>query len=167
MVRTRRLLSILILLQLRTRLTAEALAEEFEVSVRTIYRDIDTLSGAGVPIYGDRGPGGGFQLVDGYRTRLTHLDQSSRSAHGGRAPDFADPAQVILGADAGEYFGLNEVGARVWALVQQKTSVRAICGVICDEYEVSEAECQRDVLELLTDLAAKGLIDVTAEAGTP
>jgi predicted DNA-binding transcriptional regulator YafY len=71
--RASRLLSILIMLQLNVRLTAHTLAGEFEVSERTIYRDIDELSAAGVPVFAERGPGGGFQLVGGYRTDLTGL----------------------------------------------------------------------------------------------
>ena len=78
--RASRLLSLLMVLQTRGRTSAEALAEEFEVSVRTIYRDIDDLSSSGVPVYAERGRAGGFQLIEGYRTKLTGLTRDARCA---------------------------------------------------------------------------------------
>lgn len=78
--RADRLLSILMLLQSRGKITAPELARELEVSVRTIYRDIEALSTAGVPVYAERGPGGGCVLVDGYRTSLTGLTRDEVKA---------------------------------------------------------------------------------------
>lgn len=78
--RAGRLLSIAVLLQLRERWSASELALEFGVTERTIYRDVAELCQAGVPIIGERGPGGGFRLVEGYRARWSGLGAAEAEA---------------------------------------------------------------------------------------
>ena len=78
--RADRLISIIMLLQTHERMTAEQLSKELEVSQRTIYRDITALNIAGVPVYTDRGPGGGIALLEDYRTTLTGINEDEARA---------------------------------------------------------------------------------------
>ncbi len=71
-----RLISILMLLQINKQMTANELATKLEVSTRTIYRDIESLSGLGIPIFSDRGTNGGIKLLGNYKTSLTGINQN-------------------------------------------------------------------------------------------
>jgi predicted DNA-binding transcriptional regulator YafY len=115
--RAPRLVRLLLLLQSRGRLTAAQLAAELEVSERTVYRDLADLGGAGVPVVGERGAGGGYHLLDGYRTNLTGL-----------TPDEAE-ALLLTGAAAplaAVGLGAHLAAARLKLLAAVPTPLREI-----------------------------------------
>ena len=110
--RADRLLSLALLLQVRGAATARALAAELGVSVRTVYRDLEALSAAGVPVVTEAGPGGGCRLLDGYRFPLRGL-----------RPDEAE-ALLILGVPA----VLRELGLE-GALTAAHRQIRVTAGL--------------------------------------
>ena len=108
--RASRLLRLLLLLQNRGRLTSAVLARELEVTRRTVLRDIDALTEAGLPVIVHRGREGGIELGFNYRTRLVGL-----------AADEADALAVVLAApaQAAEALGMGEAAARAIAKLER------------------------------------------------
>ncbi|KOV95377.1 DeoR faimly transcriptional regulator [Streptomyces sp. NRRL B-3648] len=107
-VKSDRLLSILLFLQTRGRVPARELADRLEVSVRTVYRDVEALSAAGVPVYAERGRRGGIALLPGYRTDVTGLTADESRALFVLA---AQGAHAALGLDAALGSALRKVMA--------------------------------------------------------
>ncbi|GAA5145401.1 YafY family protein [Pseudonocardia eucalypti] len=123
--RADRLLALVLLLRARGRLTAAALAAELEVSTRTVLRDIDALSAAGIPVYAERGRDGGFALLPGFSTDLTGLTpdeavalltaQSAATPEAlGLGPAFASAIRKVVAAlPASTRPGATEAAERV------------------------------------------------------
>ncbi len=145
--RSSRLLSILLRLQLRGRVTAAELAREFEVAVRTIYRDLDALSAAGLPVHAERGRGGGIVLAPGWRTQLTGL--SAREAR-------SVPLAGLTGAARDLGLGTEAADVQLKLLASLPPEVAADAGRIADCLHIDPLPWyhQPEVLPLLPTLAA-------------
>ncbi|MFF6916360.1 WYL domain-containing protein [Streptomyces sp. NPDC012466] len=134
--RADRLVSLVLLLRQRGRLTAGALARELEVSTRTVLRDIEALSAAGVPVYAERGRHGGFALLPGFRTELTGLNH--------------DEALALLtaGSQRGEQaFGLGSALA---------SAMRKVVDALPENHRATTSDAaQRFLVEPETDLLSR------------
>ncbi|TCP51964.1 putative DNA-binding transcriptional regulator YafY [Tamaricihabitans halophyticus] len=131
--RADRLVSLVLLLRQRGRLTADALATELEVSTRTVLRDIEALSAAGVPVYAERGRHGGFALLPGFRTELTGLNH--------------DEALALLTAGSGQVFGLGSALA---------SAIRKVVDALPESHRgVASDAARRLLVEPETDLLAR------------
>lgn len=137
--RADRLVSLVLLLRQRGRLTADTLARELEVSTRTVLRDIEALSAAGVPVYAERGRHGGFALLPGFRTELTGLNH--------------DEALALLTAGSGrgeQVFGLGSALA---------SAMRKVVDALPDSHRATASDAaQRFLVDPETDLLSRRLV---------
>ncbi len=136
-----RLISLLLLLQSRRLCTARELALLLEVSERTVYRDVDSLGAAGVPVYAQRGPAGGITLSEGYRRALTHFnDDEIRALFVSGASPLAD-----LGLDDGRERALAKLHGGL-AEIQRRAADKARSRIHLDGKRWNQSEPPRSLL---------------------
>lgn len=139
-----RLISLLLLLQSRRQCSARILAAHLEVSERTIYRDVDALCAAGVPIYAERGSSGGIVLADGYRRALTNFGEDEiRALFVSGASALAD-----LGLERGLHRALDKLHGGL-ANVQQRAAEKARARIYLDQRRWNQPDPPRAVLTTL------------------
>lgn len=138
--RADRLVALVLLLRRRGQLTAAELAEELEVSTRTVLRDIEALSTAGVPVYAERGRHGGFALLPGFRTELTGLNHDEALA------------LLVAGSRRGaQVFGLGSALA---------SAMLKVVDALPESYRATADEVAgRLLIDPETDLLARRLVD--------
>ena len=119
-VRASRLVGLLGLLQARGRMTAAQLAADLEVSPRTVLRDIEALSAAGIPVYAVRGSQGGFELIDGFRS-----DLPAAAGHGPNPAAAPGPSKGAGGVTVQRArIRLSPRGRRLAALLGRPSGIR-------------------------------------------
>jgi predicted DNA-binding transcriptional regulator YafY len=143
-VKADRLISLLLLLQSRRQCSARILAERLEVSERTIYRDVEALSAAGVPLYAERGSAGGIVLADGYRRALTQFTEDEiRSLFVSGASPLAD-----LGLERGLDRALEKLHGGL-ADVQRRAAEKSRSRIHVDQRRWNQPEPPRAILAAL------------------
>jgi predicted DNA-binding transcriptional regulator YafY len=143
-VKADRLVALLLLLQSRRQCNARTLAERLEVSERTIYRDVDALSAAGVPVYAERGSTGGIVLADGYRRALTYFSEDEvRALFVSGVSPLAD-----LGLESGLERALEKLRGGL-ADVHQRAADKSRSRIHLDRHRWNQPEPPRELLTTL------------------